>query len=93
MSAARLLCRTDLVAGRQNRQSAIRCAKAVPAGQNRKSLNIDNVGDPNDEQIIYTDLTPTRLKKELAEMQTPVSNDLIRQWMDEQRLRPRIIRG
>ena len=46
-----------------------------------------------DEQIIYTDLTPTRLEKELAEMQTPVSNDLIRQWMDEQRLRLRIIRG
>jgi hypothetical protein len=49
-------------------------------------------GDPDDEQIIYTDLTPTRLEKEMAEMQTPVSDDLIRQWMDEQRLRLRKIR-
>ena len=44
-------------------------------------------GDPDDDQIIYTDLTPTRLEQELAAMQTPVSDDLIRQWMDEQKLR------
>ena len=49
-------------------------------------------GDPDDDQIIYTDLTPTRLEQELAAMQTPVSDDLIRQWMDEQNLRLRKIR-
>ena len=27
-------------------------------------------GDPDDDQIIYTDLTPTRLEQELAAMQT-----------------------
>lgn len=41
---------------------------------------------------VYTDLTPTRLEPELAAMQTPVSDDLIRQWMDEQNLRLRKIR-
>lgn len=49
-------------------------------------------GDPDDEQMIYTDLTPTRLEQEMAAMQTPVSDDLIRQWMDAQGLRLRKIR-
>ena len=48
-------------------------------------------GDPDDEQIIYTDLTPARLEQELAAMQTPVSDDVIRQWMDDQGLRLRKI--
>jgi hypothetical protein len=49
-------------------------------------------GDPDDEQIVFTDLTPTRLEEELATLNTPASDDLIRQWMDEQNLRLRKIR-
>lgn len=49
-------------------------------------------GDPDDEKIRFTDLTPTRLESELAALQTPVSDDLIRRWMDEQGLRLRKIR-
>ena len=48
-------------------------------------------GDPDDEQIVFTDLTPTRLEQELAAMQTPVGDDLIRRWMDERGLRLRKI--
>ena len=48
-------------------------------------------GDPDDEQRVYTDLTPTRLEEELEAMQTPVSDDVIRQWMEEQGLRLRKI--
>jgi hypothetical protein len=48
-------------------------------------------GDPDDEQIVFTDLTPTRLEQELAAMQTPASDDLIRRWMDDQGLRLRKI--
>ncbi len=48
-------------------------------------------GDPDDEQIVFTDLTPTRLEQELAAMQTPASDDLIREWMDGQKLRLRKI--
>ena len=48
-------------------------------------------GDPDDEQMVYTDLTPTRLEEELEAMQTPVSDDVIRQWMEEQGLRLRQI--
>lgn len=49
-------------------------------------------GDPDDEQIVFTDLTPTRLEEELLARKTPASDDLIRQWMDEQHLRLRKIR-
>jgi len=49
-------------------------------------------GDPDDEQIVFTDLTPTRLEQELAALQTPAGDDLIRRWMDERGLRLRKIR-
>lgn len=48
-------------------------------------------GDPDDHEIIFTDLTPTRLEKELATMGTPVADDAIRDWMDDQNLRLRKI--
>jgi len=48
-------------------------------------------GDPDDESIRFTDLTPTRIEIELTSMQTPASDDLIRRWMDEQNLRLRKI--
>lgn len=48
-------------------------------------------GDPDDETIRFTDLTPTRIESELAAMQTPASDDLVRRWMDEQKLRLRKI--
>ncbi len=49
-------------------------------------------GDPDDPQIVFTDLTPTRLEQELEALGTPASDDIIRQWMDEQNLRLRKIR-
>lgn len=49
-------------------------------------------GDPDDEHIVFTDLSPTRLEQELTVMETPASDDLIRQWMDAQNLRLRKIR-
>ena len=49
-------------------------------------------GDPDEPQIVFTDLTPTQLEHELAAVGTPASDDTIRQWMDEQNLRLRKIR-
>lgn len=43
-------------------------------------------GDPDDEDVVFTDLSPCRLEKALAAMETPASDDIIRQWMDEQGL-------
>lgn len=48
-------------------------------------------GNPDDPDIVFTDLTPTRLEQELAAMGTPVSDDTIRRWMDQQELRLRKI--
>jgi hypothetical protein len=48
-------------------------------------------GDPDDESVRFTDLTPTRIESELAALQTPASDDLIRRWMGEQNLRLRKI--
>jgi len=61
--------------------------------ENLKSLiKTRTAGDPDDERIMFTDLTPTRLEQELTAMETPASDDLIRQWMEEHKLRLRKIR-
>lgn len=49
-------------------------------------------GDPDDQQIVFTDLTPNRLEQQLDAMGTPAGDDIIRQWMDDQKLRLRKIR-
>lgn len=48
-------------------------------------------GDPDDEEIRFTDLTPTRMESQLAIMGTPASDDVIRRWMDDEGLRLRKI--
>lgn len=49
-------------------------------------------GDPDEEDIVFTDLTPTRLEQEMQSLHTPVSDDVIREWMDDQGLRLHKIR-
>lgn len=49
-------------------------------------------GDPDDEQIVFTDLSPARLEQEMKARRTPVSEDTIRRWMDAHGLRLRKIR-
>jgi hypothetical protein len=48
-------------------------------------------GDPDDPDIVFTDLTPTRLEQELEKRGTPAGDDAIRQWMDDHNLRLRKI--
>jgi len=55
-------------------------------------LNTRTAGDPDDETIVFTDLSPTILSKKLDALGTPVCNETIRQWMDEENLRLRKIR-
>lgn len=60
--------------------------------ENLKSLTeTRTAGDPDEEHIVFTDLTPTRLEQELAAMHTPASDDTIRRWMDTHGLRLRKI--
>jgi hypothetical protein len=49
-------------------------------------------GDPDDESIRFTDLTPIQLEQELDKLGTPAGDDVIRQWMEDQELRLRKIR-
>ncbi len=48
-------------------------------------------GDPDDEEIVFTDRTPVQLEEQMQASQTPVSDDTIRQWLKEQKIRLRKI--
>ena len=54
-------------------------------------LSQRTAGDPDDETIVYTDLSPKTLAQKLEGMGTPVSDETIRQWMAAQDLRLRSI--
>ena len=54
-------------------------------------LQTRTAGDPDDESIVFTDLTPDCLAETLETLGTPVCGDTIRQWMDEQDLKLRKI--
>lgn len=54
-------------------------------------LTVRTAGDPDDETIVFTDLSPRTLSQKLNVMGTPVSDKTIRQWMDENDLRLRNI--
>ena len=48
-------------------------------------------GDPDDETVVFTDLSPAKLSETVTKLGTPVSDETIRQWMDDERLRLRKI--
>lgn len=49
-------------------------------------------GDPDEEDIVFTDLSPRILSQRLDEMGTPVGRDAITTWLDEAGIRLRQIR-
>jgi hypothetical protein len=54
-------------------------------------LETRTAGDPDDESVVFTDLSPATLSETLDHMGTPVCHDTIRDWMDEHNLRLRKI--
>jgi hypothetical protein len=48
-------------------------------------------GDPDDEEIVFTDLSPASLSESLSGMGTPVSDQTICNWLDDQNIRLRKI--
>ena len=48
-------------------------------------------GDPDDPEIVFTDLTPVQLEQQLETLGTPAGDDAIRDWMDDHELRLRKI--
>lgn len=86
----RMIPLKDASAGREPVEKKVTPGSAVEA--NLQSLiETRTAGDPDDETIRFTDLTPTRIESELSAMQTPASDDLVRRWMNEQKLRLRKI--
>lgn len=55
-------------------------------------LQTRTAGDPDEEAIVFTDLSPAQLSETVTDLGTPVSGDTIRQWMDDEGLRLRKIR-
>lgn len=54
-------------------------------------LEVRTAGDPDDEKILWTDLSPPAIAETMAEMGTPVSPPVIADWLDEQGLKRRQI--
>jgi hypothetical protein len=55
-------------------------------------LETRTAGDPDDEKIVFTNLSPATLSEKLSNMGTPVSDQTIRDWMDAANYRLRKIR-
>jgi hypothetical protein len=49
-------------------------------------------GDPDEEDVIFTDLSPSQLSDRLHAMDTPVGPEAIRVWLEEEGIRHRQIR-
>lgn len=54
-------------------------------------LDVRIAGDPDREDLVYTDLSPARLSEELSRMGTPIGKDAIGQWLDDMEIRLRKI--
>ena len=57
----------------------------------KAQLETRTAGDPDDEDVVFTDLTPVQLEENMAACGTPVSDDVIRSWLKQQRIRLRKI--
>lgn len=55
-------------------------------------LEVRTAGDPDEEDLVFTDLSPRILSQQLDEMGTPVGRDAIATWLDEAGIRLRQIR-
>jgi hypothetical protein len=55
-------------------------------------IEFRTAGDPDEEDIVYTDLSPQDLSERLSKMGTPVGKDAIAQWLEDAGIRRRQIR-
>ena len=86
----------DPAAGRVRRPGAGRKKKIESKSSEEENLTslleFRTAGDPDDEEIVFTDLSPRILSDRLEEMGTPVGRDAIATWLDEAGIRRRQIR-
>ncbi len=56
--------------------------------QNLKSLlEVRTAGDPDEPDVVWTDLSPSQLAAAAADLGTPVSPPVVRDWLQKQGLR------
>ena len=76
-------------------KSAVVEKKIIEAGAIETNLNQllehRRAGDPDDRTVVFTDLSPHHLSKQLKQLGTPVSSETIRRWMTQKKLRLRKI--
>jgi hypothetical protein len=49
-------------------------------------LEVRTAGDPDEPDILWTDLSPTQIADAVSNMGTPVSGPVVQDWMEEQKL-------
>ena len=55
--------------------------------QNLKSvLEVRTAGDPDEKDVLWTDLSPRQIAEAVTDMGTPVSPPVVQDWMEEQKL-------
>jgi hypothetical protein len=55
--------------------------------QNLKSvLEVHTAGDPDDEDFLWTDFSPAQLAEQVANLGTPVSPGVVRDWLEDEGL-------
>mgnify|MGYP000853814667 FL=1 len=52
----------------------------------RSVLEVRTAGDPDEEDILWTDLSPRQIAEAVTDMGTPVSPPVVQDWMEGQRL-------
>lgn len=86
---------SDPAAGRIRRTGAGRKEKIEPESpveRNLKSvLDVHTAGDPDEDDVVWTNLSPDKLAQTVTGMGTPISAEPVRNWMKEMKLRRRKI--
>lgn len=49
-------------------------------------LEVRTAGDPDVEDVVWTEFSPSQIAEKVAEMGTPVSPQVVRNWLDEEGL-------
>lgn len=65
-------------------------ARPVVPGSN-SVLEIRTAGDPDEDDVVWTNLSPGQLAETVTQMGTPISAEPVRNWLQEMRLRRRKI--
>ena len=50
-------------------------------------MEVRTAGDPDEQDVLWTDLSPQQIADAVTDMGTPVSPPVIQNWMEEQKLR------